>query len=68
MSSVPCRSLERVNYDHFDQKFSDAELSAFPALNETLGLYFYFKESTYKELKHVKSIDRQSLIGNHNAK
>ena len=66
MSSVPCRGLERINYDHSDDTFSDAELSRAPILNDTLGLYFYFKESTYKELKHVKSIDEQSLIGNYN--
>ena len=68
MSSAPCRGLERIDFDHFDDEFSDEELSVSPVLNETLGFYFYFKESTYKELKHVKSIDEQSLIGNLNTK
>ena len=65
MSSTPCRGLERIDYDHFDDdEFSDTELSRAPIFNESLGLVFHFKESTYKELKHVKSMDGQSLIGN----
>ena len=68
MSSAPCRGLERIDFDHFDDEFSDEELSVFPVMNESLGFVFYFKDSTYKELKHVKSMDGQSLIGNQDTK
>ena len=68
ISSAPCRGLERIGYDHVDDKFSDLELADSPVVNESLGFVFYFKDSTYKELKHVKSIDEQSLIGNQNIK
>ena len=65
---APCRGLERIDYDYFDDEWSDTELSSSPVFNESLGLVFYFKESTYKEFVHVKSIDEQSLIGNQNPK
>ena len=62
-SLVPCRGLERIQYDLVDEAFDDDLLSANPFFNRSLGILFDFKESTYKELKHVKSMDYQDLIG-----
>ena len=60
LKSLPCRGLERIQYDSVDEQLSDDD----PALNGSLTILFEFMESTYKDLKHVRSMDLQALIGN----
>ena len=64
LRSLPCRGLENIYYDYVDEKFPNNMLSTFPGLNGSLIIYFDFKSSTYKELKHVRSFNEQTLIGN----
>ena len=66
LKSLPCRGLEKIQYDLVNEDFPSALLSVFPVLNGSLTIYFEFTESTYKELKHVRNMDIQALIGNRN--
>ena len=60
---IPCRVLERVDYYAADVDFPNY-LKRNTYLNGSVGIYFDFKEENYKEVKHVKSMDEQALIGN----
>ena len=54
----PCRSLEKIQYDSQDVDMpSNGDES-------TVSVVFNFKEFTYKEIKSVRSMDLQALIGN----
>ena len=54
----PCRSLEKIQYDSQDVDMpSDGDESK-------VSVVFNFKEFTYKEIKSVRSMDIQALIGN----
>ena len=64
LESMPCRGLERIHYDVYDEPFTDQNFYSNPILNGSLGIFVEFKEKTYKELKHVRSMDEQALIGN----
>ena len=66
LKSLPCRGLEKIQYDLVDEDFPSALLSVYPELNGSPSIYFEFTESTYKELKHVRNMDIQALIGNRN--
>ena len=54
---LPCRSLERIQFDAMDIELKEVSHSA-------ILLKFRFKEFTYKEVKSVRSMDLQGLIGN----
>ena len=62
---TPCRSLERIYYDGIDQEIPQRWMLNNPSfiINETVGLFFDFKESTYKEVKSVRGMGTQALIG-----
>lgn len=64
LKSLPCRGLERIQYDFVDDQFNNEFLLEYQAQNGSLAISFEFMESTYKELKHVRSMDLQALIGN----
>ena len=66
LNSLPCRGLEKIQYDLVEEDLPDALLSVSPGFNGSLSIYFEFTESTYKELKHVRNMDIQALIGNRN--
>ena len=66
LKSLPCRGLERIQYDFAEEEFPNDVSSESPGLNGSLRFTFEFMESTYKELKHVRSMDLQALIGNSN--
>ena len=54
----PCRSLEKIQYDSQDVDVpSNGDQSI-------VSVAFNFKEFTYKEIKSVRSMDLQALIGN----
>ena len=63
LKSLPCRGLEKIQYDLVEEDIPEALLSVF---NGSVSIYFEFTESTYKELKHVRNMDIQALIGNRN--
>ena len=54
---LPCRSLERIQFEAMDIEMKEVKHSA-------IQLKFRFKEFTYKEVKSVRSMDLQGLIGN----
>ena len=53
----PCRSLEKIQYDVHDIDFPNEKDDS------KISLVFNFKEFTYKEVKSVRSMDLQALIG-----
>ena len=55
--TLPCRSLEKIQYDVRDIDLPTGENQSFVTLN------FNFREFTYKEVKDVRSMDVQALIG-----
>ena len=64
---VPCRVLERISFDAADVEFPDQTKDPndkWHYLTGSVGIYFDYKESNYKEVKHVRSMDGQALIGN----
>ena len=56
-------AIRRIQYEVSDEPLTDEIVKDYPILNDSLGIYFEFKEPTYKELKHVRSMDGQALIG-----
>ena len=54
---LPCRSLERIQFEAMDIEMKGVKHSA-------IQLKFRFREFTYKEVKSVRSMDLQGLIGN----
>ena len=54
----PCRSLEKIQYDSQDIDLPHDEFGSM------VSLVFNFKEFTYKEIKSVRGMDLQGLIGN----
>ena len=53
---LPCRSLERIQYDSQDIETHKSEFNV-------IQLRFNFRDYTYKEVKSVRSMDLQALIG-----
>ena len=60
MSVHPCNSLERISYDVKHVELSEAWRAH---LRGSLGIFFDFTEFTYKEIKTVRGMDIQALIG-----
>ena len=61
---TPCRSLERVSYDSIDVKLPQNWMKEQSTMtNESVGMILDFKEWNYKEVKNVKGMDPQALIG-----
>ena len=64
MSKSPCRRMERINYDlqtFQKNSYSDVHFSG----NETtVSVLLDFTEFTYKEVRNVRGMDDQTLIGN----
>ena len=54
---LPCRSLEKIQYDARDIDFSSDENNSY------VKLLFNFREFTYKEVKSVRGMDLQALVG-----
>lgn len=92
LNSLPCRTLEKIQYDahdtdihvfhlgvakpgskHFEEILERNQIDAKEYLkfleshihrnSSYLSLLFYFKEDTYKEIKHIREMDHQALIG-----
>ena len=59
---VPCRSIEKIQYDFRDIDMENNDGS--PKVQIDVN----FRESTYKEIKNIRSMDLQGLIGNSNKK
>ena len=63
MVNVPCRILEMINYDVKDVETPDAWIKDYPRLNTSVGVILDFTEFTYKEVRSVRAMDVQALIG-----
>ena len=59
----PCRSLERISYDSIDVEKPQIWMRYNPWFNDSVGVALDFKEWTYKEVKSVRGMDIQALIG-----
>ena len=57
--TLPCRTLEKVQYDVRDIDLGHENVS-------TVRLIFNLREYTYKQVKEVRSMDLQALVGNQN--
>jgi hypothetical protein len=57
---APCRSIEKVQFDFREIDIASDEASP------RVVIEVYFKESTYKEVRSVRSMDLQGLIGDLN--
>ena len=91
MKSIPCRTLEKIQYDardipwpifspltpgskhvediiernHLDAKKYFVFLDSIIRRNTSyMMLWFDFKDDTYKEIKNIRDMDEQALIGN----
>ena len=63
--TMPCRSLERIQYDFQDIEIPDSDMQRLHQVpHSAVKLRFNFREFTYKEVKSVRSMDLQGLIGN----
>ena len=60
---TPCRSLERISIDAMDVPTPQKWIEKFPFMNESVGIMLDFKELIYKEVKNVRGMDTQALIG-----
>ena len=60
---TPCRSLERISIDVMDVQTPQRWLEMYPFMNESVGIMLDFKELIYKEVKNVRGMDTQALIG-----
>ena len=60
---TPCRSLERISIDVMDVQTPQRWIEMFPFMNESVGIMLDFKELIYKEVKNVRGMDTQALIG-----
>ena len=57
MTKTPCRSLERIHYDvHTTETHADWN-------DTTVNVILDFAEYTYKEVKNIRGMDAQALIG-----
>ena len=54
----PCRSIEKIQYDFREINMENNDMS--PRVQMDVN----FRESTYKEIKNIRSMDLQGLIGN----
>ena len=62
---LPCRSLERIQFDVSDIETPDSDMAKrHEEAHSLVKLRFNFREFTYKEVKSVRSMDIQGLIGN----
>ena len=63
--TLPCRSLERIQYDFSDIETPDSDMAKkHKVAHAAVRMKFNFREFTYKEVKSVRSMDLQGLIGN----
>ena len=60
---TPCRSLEMIRTDVKDAKTPDFWIEDEPWMNTSVGLILDFTEFTYKEVRSVRGMDAQALIG-----
>ena len=61
---TPCRSLESIQYDVMDVETPEKWKRKTPWMNESIGVLLDFTELSYKEIKRVRGMDVQALIGN----
>ena len=59
ITTPPCRTLEKRQFDVYDAPHPDLF-----KWKEEITMWFDFKELTYKEVKNIRSMDRQALVGN----
>ena len=64
---VPCRGLEKYQFEYTDIDLKEDE-NTLRNFTPRLRLEITFKDWSYKEIKNVRSLDRQSLIGIINTK
>ena len=60
---IPCRSLRMVRYDVKDVETPDVWIKKWPWMNTSVGVILNFAEFTYKEVKSVRGMNKQALIG-----
>ena len=61
---TPCRSLESIQYDVMDVETPEKWKKNTTWMNESIGVILDFTELSYKEIKRVRGMDVQALIGN----
>ena len=61
----PCRSLERISMDFIDVETTQKSMKNKSFMNESVGVFLNFKEWTYKEVRSMRGMDTQALIGKH---
>ena len=59
IETPPCRTLEKQQFDVYDAPHPDNF-----EYKDEITMWFDFKELTYKEVKSIRSMDRQALVGN----
>ena len=60
---TPCRSLESIQYDVMDVETPEKWKKNTTWMNESIGVILDFTELSYKEIKRVRGMDVQALIG-----
>ena len=63
-NEAPCRSLENIQYDVMDVETPEKWKKEKPWMNDSIGLNLVFTDLSYKEIKRVRGMDMQALIGN----
>ena len=64
VARTPCRSLESIQYDVMDVETPEKWKNEEPWMNDSIGVMLDFTELSYKEIKRVRGMDVQALIGN----
>ena len=63
-NEAPCRSLESIQYDVMDVETPEKWKKKTPWMNDSIGVILDFTDLSYKEIRHVRGMDVQALIGN----
>ena len=66
IAKTPCRSLEMVRSDVQDNEMPDEWIKKYSWMNTSVGVILDFTEFIYKEVKSVRGMDEQALIGKFN--
>ena len=56
--NLPCRGMERYRVE-----FTDIDVTGVEHANNSVDMQMFFNDLSYKEVKYVRSMDLQSLIG-----
>ena len=64
IKTLPCRTLEKIQYDARDIPYPDARAYLTWTNSNVVELWSEFRDSTYKEVTNIRSMDTQALVGN----